>query len=194
MTRVEVHDHGQPARPDHLQQQRVEAEGRALVAVPFSGGVSLDGLPPVTANGDDVLVARFAPDGTAQIAIAVGGPGDQYAQGVAALPDGSAAVVGMFRGPMSAGPFALADTSPLGGAFAFETREDGSIAWARAFGDDDDEVSLGRTLYTDLLRSAAARGDAEIVVAGTFDGAPDLGTGPIEAASFTDVYVARLAR
>jgi hypothetical protein len=167
-------------------------DGTWLGAGSFEGTVDLDGrgpIPPVTStmpDRADALVARFASDGAPLWAKRLGGPEDQHVLGVALGADGATAVVvGDFKGTLDFGGGTLMAADPMKtDAFvAAIDLDDGATAWARGFGDGEDQSAT----------SVSVDASGAIVVAGDFKGTLELGPDHlVEATDKRDAFVAKL--
>jgi glucose dehydrogenase len=135
-------------------------------------------------NGVDSFLARYAlADGRHVWSRSVGGASDDIAYGVTSDGQGGIVVTGFFRARM------LFDTTALLTAGAEDTfvaklrGVDGQTVWARSFG--------GTSSERDYDVVVDSRGD--VVVAGYFQGALDLGVRRLVSAGGADVFVTKLA-
>lgn len=112
----------------------------------------------------------------------------QLAHDVAVFPDGSSIIVGSTAG---AADFkeTTSGAQPIPAPFVMKLDAAGKLAWSRL----TPIHAVDPLMATDQgPRLVAAAPDGSIVVAGTFDGKLDLGTGEITSAGATDVFLARL--
>ncbi len=147
-------------------------DGSAFVAGGFNGLVTFG---PGEANEttlpcagiNNIFLALYNADGTLRWASCAGGMGNDAANGVAALSDGSAVLTGYFDGTSVFGPTIL---TSAGGKDIFMARfdPDGTPLWAeRAGGPDDDEggdvvvLSDGSAAVTGHFSSTAVFGPGE---------------------------------
>lgn len=103
----------------------------------------------------DMFVAKYNPDGTFAWVRHAGSTGDDGAEAVVSLPDGSAVVVGTFGVGFYNGPIVFEQGEPTevalgpvrepedytGGSFIAKYESDGTLAWARANGGTCRDVS-----------------------------------------------------
>ncbi len=119
--------------------------------------------------------------------LAMGGTLDDEVHDVALGSDGSVAVVGYFRNTLFVGPKQL-DSAGETDMFVIKLEPDGTVDWAKAFGDGDAQCA------SDSSVCAAAVGinpQGDVVVAGALSGAiPQLGIASDNPS--THVFVAKL--
>ena len=147
-----------------------------------------------SAGGADIFIARYFPDGTLRWAKSAGGTNSDWANGIAALSNGSMVVTGPFG-------FATAGTAVFGQGEANETvltsaggpdifiaryNPDGTLAWAKRAGGTNKEMGC----------AVAAPGDNSIVVIGYFEGSATFGESEpnetvLSSAGDLDVFIAR---
>ncbi|MBW2535657.1 MAG: hypothetical protein JRI55_29465, partial [Deltaproteobacteria bacterium] len=145
----------------------------------------------------DAFVARFHSNGALAWAVRAGGEGEDKAQGVAALPDGSCVVTGWFARTATFGEGEANETvlEAAGGSsggvddhdlFIARYAPDGTLAWARRAGADGDDVGW----------DVAVQDEGTALVVGSFEGFAVFGQGEtnhtlLESAGWFDVFVAR---
>jgi hypothetical protein len=173
------------------------AAGSALVAGQMSGAATFGAGEPnettlVSAGALDLFVARYAGDGTLAWAKRAGGTSDDTGLAVAAFPDGSCVVAGLFLG---ATIFGLGEPNQTilesrGAIDAFIARfaGDGSLVWASSAGGASNDIAV----------AIAALPDGACVATGLFGGAALFGAGEpnqteLVATGSFDVFVARYA-
>lgn len=102
-------------------------------------------LQPEPGGAGDAFIAKFSADGTLLFASDLGGDGDDYASGIAVLPDGDAVVTGSTSSHVFAGEGRPDDVQWYAyDAFVTRVRADGSgVVWTRRFG--------GPTFETEFL-------------------------------------------
>ena len=142
-------------------------------------------------GGSDVLFARYAADGTLIWARSDGGLGDDAAVSLAALADGSFALVGAFQGSATFGRGEAGETTlvNLGGDDLFFARyagADGSLEWVNGVGG----------IATDAARAVVALQDGGFLLAGLFGDRVVFGAGTAEETAFVsdglhDSFLAR---
>lgn len=136
-----------------------DAAGNATITGFFASPSITIGLTPLTnAGSEDVLTAKFDPDGNAIWASASGGSASDRGRGVAADAAGNSYIIGNFSSSMlSLDAFVFTNTN-TGSADVFLARYDASgvVSWARqAVGSTIDD---GRTIAVDASGSVIAAG------------------------------------
>lgn len=156
----------------------IDAAGNVTVLGALEGSVTL-GAELVSAGGGDVLLARFAPDGTVRWARRFGDAATDV-HGELAL-DGTELVFTMtFEGSPDLGGGALASA---GGTDVAVVRCDANGAPLRSwrFGGPGADRAVG----------VAVHPSGELTVGGGYDDGADFGAGPVAAVGMNDSYVAR---
>lgn len=139
----------------------VDAGGNVYVTGEFGDSTSIEGTKLVSAGGTDVFLASFDPKGDLRWAKALGGPGDDGANGVGADAEGHVYVAGYFEDQAKIGaPKALSSVGQADIFVASFDGKDGAYRWSKAFGSPTNDIA------TDL----GARG-SRIVVTGALAGA-----------------------
>lgn len=172
------------------------ADGTAVVAGSFYsrtasfGPQVLTNVGPITASAD-VFVARLSPTGIWTQASSAGGPGQDYAHGVAVHVNGTVTVAGTFNNTSSTfGSFTLLNTNPA--SFfndVFVARLSPAGTWTQA-------VRAGGAGH-DFASSVAIDAGNNATVLGSFT-SPSISFGPFALANadagglHNDVFVARL--
>jgi hypothetical protein len=97
-------------------------------------------------------------------------------------PDGSSVVGGMFHGAID---FAGTTLTSMGDAdiFLVALQPDGTVRHAERFGD------AGRDELFDIALDAAG----QTIIAGSFEGTIDFGSGPLLANGLPDMFLAKLS-
>jgi hypothetical protein len=120
--------------------------GSEVVAVGWFGGTLIAGqddspMRLTSAGGLDIFVARFAGDGSVRWLRRAGGPGDDIARGVAAMPVAADEISVVLTGAIEAGavfgpgePRETRAPSAGGPIFAARLDSDGNLLWARFAG------------------------------------------------------------
>lgn len=155
----------------------VDAQGAVVAVGDFDADVSFGGSTLSSAGGSDVFLAKLAfPFWQVQI----GGPEDQFAAGIAADPLGGLVLTGFSSGatdvgggPGVTGPFAVRYTSAL------------SFDWSVAL--------EGATPFWNRPISVAVATSGDIVLAGMFTSALDIGGSPLGESGGGDAFVAKLS-
>lgn len=160
---------------DALQPDLLVATGS------FSGSV-LFGNATFPSNGDsDGYLARFSKDdGTYVSAVRFGSIGSEYPLGIVGAPDGSFALVGSYTGQPNFGASDHA-ASPEG-LFVAVYGNYLQLRWAKTFGTARVELP-GKVLDVD--------GSSAPMIAGSFQGSIDFGSGEVMSAGQSDALFAR---
>lgn len=136
----------------------VRADGSALITGRFRGTATFGSHRLTSAGGTDVFVAAIGPAGRFAWARRLGGPGDDTANGIIALDDGTAMIAGRFTRRVDLGPRILVGAGRSDG-FVAGLDQRGRPTWATGIGGPGDDTALG----------LAPRGGGAIVV-GAFSG------------------------
>lgn len=151
--------------------------GRAFGKIDLGGG-ELDAV-----GTDDVVIARFAPDGTHRWSQMVGGPDPDRAETVVVTPDGDVVLAGSFTGTAR---FGVSSLTAAGFRDAFVLRLDGETGraeWVVPLGGVEDDHAVSVTVDD----------GGELTVAGRFGGEATFGEWAVTSAGGQDVFVTRLA-
>lgn len=154
----------------------IDDSGNVFMIV-VSGSPTTFGGAPV---GPGTLVVKLRPDGTetwSRLLIISGNP---VIAGIAATPDGGAAIAGQLNGTMDFGGGVL--TSDGIDAFVVKLDEAGAVAWQRTFGDRFEQEASDVRVAT----------NGDILIIGSNFGSIDFGGGPIRSNGASDVFLARL--
>lgn len=164
----------------------VDRDGALLLTGWFDGTFAFDVAdqePLTSRGGSDVFIARIEPDGSVDWVVQFGGPGDEEPRGIAAGPDGTFAITGLFHGGAGLGEGEPLVTSK-GGAdiFLLSFAADRSLRWAHGFGDGADDAGF----------SVAVDADGAVVLAAIFRGEVDFGAGePLSAGGDSEAALVR---
>lgn len=186
----------QGAQAAHISDVAVDVAGNTYVTGDISStttvtkaGATLADLP--TAGGPDVLVAKFAPDGSLLWTAHGGGPSVDVGLKLALGPDGLA-VTGLFTG--TADLFGTNAQAQGGGSDLFVALldpVDGQAHWVR---------TAGAPGYTDTPGGITITPNGEVVVAGKFKGEATFGSvllqsadDPVSGMPSFDVFIAAWA-
>ncbi len=171
----------------------VDPAGNVFVVGNFASSVATFGTAPGQSVAHvgflDGFIARYGPNGGLWWVRPITGPGQEFVKGVAARPDGSAAVVGLTDATATFGPAGAGGRSvtAVGGTDGFVALFDasGTAAWATGVSGPG----------TDLVWGVATDAAGEIYVNGAFMGSAVIGPGgpTLSAAGSTDGFVARLS-
>ncbi|XYH99870.1 nucleotide-binding protein [Sorangium sp. So ce1128] len=160
----------------------VDLSGAIVVAGRAFGSIDVGGGELASHGSDDVFVAKLDSDGEHIWSRIFGGSGADRCDRIAIDPTGAVIVAGGYNGTVDFGTGALASAGMRDAFVLGLGGEDGSTIFAvRAGGAGDDYAS-----------AVATDADGEVLVAGHFSGAVDLGGGPLESAGLSDVFLARL--
>jgi len=147
------------------------------LAVDSAGGVVLAGIAvgsinfgggTIDSQDADGFVAAFGPDGEYRFSVKATGAGGQTSGQLALADDGSILLSGTFQGDIDIGGKTLTSAGETD-LFVAKISAAGSTIWARAFGDARTEADA----------SLALGPQGQVFVSGFYQGAPDLGDGPL---------------
>jgi hypothetical protein len=155
--------------------------GEVVIAGSFAGAIALGGDTLTSAGEDDVFVAKLDREGRPLWSKRFGGPGFQNATGVAVAPDGAVVVSGTLDQKTDFGGGELASAGMID-VFCLKLDEAGRHVWSRRFGDEHEQEA----------GAVAVGADGSVVLAGSYEGKLDFGSGPLESAGEDDVFVAKL--
>ncbi len=159
--------------------------GNVFIAGQFYGSINFGGSTTLVSQGlDDACVAKFDPAGNHVWSLRFGDRQHQSAFAAAVDSAGDVIVVGEFEGALDIGT----DMQSAGGFDVFVAKlsgEDGTLRWARRFGDESDQSGL----------AVAVDGDDNVIIAGTFSAQSGVrfGDTPLRYVGGTDVFLAKLA-
>lgn len=157
--------------------------GDVLVSGTFSGTlVDEAGQPQLAEGRGDGFIARLGRDGSLRWVRALGGPGRERPEAVAARDDGSVVAAGSFTGELAFG-----ERRGVSGAqrapFVAQLGGDGAAGWLFVL-EGEQPATIGA-----LLPAA----DGDVVAVGTFQGAMGQGAARLESeAGSIDVFALRL--
>lgn len=153
------------------------------IAGSFEGGIQIDSVlyDPLTDAGNDIFIARFAPDGTLVWARRFGGAGDDHARGIDVDANGNCYVSGVFSNTVDLGGITLT-ASGSSDIFLLKLDDLGNSIWAKKIGDAGAEE--GCEIEVDP--------DGDVVVSGGFSQAITLGAASFTSIGVRDVFIARL--
>lgn len=107
--------------------------GNAYVCGSFSGP-AIFGTTHFTSSGEDIFLAKYAPDATLLWAKKIGGPSDDAAFGIAVSPAGNFVVTGSFGNTTDFGGSKLT-AAGISDVFITKFTSDGNLLWAKQAGD-----------------------------------------------------------
>ncbi|UQA61901.1 hypothetical protein [Polyangium aurulentum] len=159
-------------------------DGSVVVTGDFEAELDYGGGTLPGAGGHDVFVVNLSGiDGNTLWQKSFGDGAHQYAYGVTVGANGHVAVVGQFWGKIDAGGGVTLDALSGSDAFVIDLAADGTLRWAKAFGDSGDEH----------CESVAMDGSGQVLMLGHFDGFLPLGSATLQSEGKNDIYVAKLA-
>src|SRR5262249_39555561 len=144
----------------------VDAAGVVTVTGTLRGAVDFGGGPLVSAGSADVFVARFDRAGRHVASVRAGDAAYQTASDVALDPTGNVLLAGGFQGILDLGPASHVNLSGID-VFVAKLDASGRALWSLAAGDASEQKAM----------AIASDGAGNVVVAGVFHGALDLGGG-----------------
>src|SRR5262249_5464222 len=149
----------------------VDGGGNIISVGYFQGTANFGGASLTSAGGFDVVIAKYAADGTHLWSKRFGGTGDEYVKKVALDASGNIFITGIFRGTADLGRGPL---TSLGGLDMFVAKysPSGDPLWAKRFGD----------MYDDSANGIAVDAAGNVVVTGNFGWRIDFGGGMLYAA------------
>ncbi len=151
-------------------------DGSSIITGYFSDTATF-GTTTLTSTGStDTFTAKVNADGSYAWATKAGGPGNDGAYGVSALPDGSSIITGFFSGTAIFGTTSLISTG-LEDTFTAKVNADGSYAWATKAGGPGIDLALGVSALPDgssiitgyFSANGATFGTTSLTSAGSFD-------------------------
>jgi hypothetical protein len=160
-----------------------DGAGNVYVAGSFAGAVDFGDEVRTSAGGYDAFVAKLGSDVEVLWSIALGDSGTQIAAKIAADPAGNLAIAGSFEGTLVLDAQTTHVSAGAADVVLVKLEPDGSHAWSRRFGDaaNQDRIDVAFDPAGGLL------------VAGSFVGTIDLGSGPHTSLGGDDVFVAKFA-
>ena len=164
-----------------VQSAAIDAAGNVVLTGFFDGTVDFGGGALTSAGAHDVFLAELDPEGNHLWSRRFGDAASQWAYSTAIDASGDVVLAGYFEGTLDFGGGPLTSAGAYD-VFVAKLDADGNHLWSRRFGDGDDQFAL----------STAVDGAGNVVLAGFFGGAVELGGGPLTSAGAYDVFVAKL--
>lgn len=161
-----------------------DGEGNIVVGGDFSGSIDFGSGAVAAVDESDIFVMKVAPDGTTVWAKTFPGGQDQSLTSIDVDETGNVVAGGWFQDTINFGEGQL---NSAGGKDAFLVRlqADGSLGWARTWGDGGGDQLVARLQIGPF---------DNVVVAGTFSGSLDLGSGaPLQSGGVFDMFAAKLS-
>ena len=171
---------------DAAQALAIDRDGNLYLTGQFSSPEADFGTKTIgTANGPDIFVAKYAPDGTCLWVKAAGGTGSDIGYGIAVDDAGNVYVTGYYQ---ATAHFDARVLTAVGGVDVFLAMYDsaGNCDWVRSAGGAANECAFGLTLIE----------PDRVCLSGYFQGAATFGATvlPSPGASRTDWFVAEYDR
>jgi hypothetical protein len=173
----------------------VDSTGNVIVAGAFAGVVDFGIGSHASAAGasyynPDGFVVKFDPDGVALWSLAFGDVGRDTPAGIAVDGSDNVILAGWFGGTVDLGGGPLTSSGDAGATpidvLVAKLAPDGTHLWSARYGDDDNQYATRVDVGS----------DDSIVVAGTYLGSLDLGSGPLVSSAgldpYGDVFLAKL--
>jgi hypothetical protein len=172
---------------DILTAMTADVQGGLIFAGASVGGIDL-GAGPLTGAGDfDALVARLDAKGNAVFGRLYGDAGEQIIADLTADDLGNVLLVGTYTGTIDFGGGSLLPMNPVNrSVFLAKLDPEGKQIWSRGIAIQKTPVNpIGYSIALDRSRNA--------LIAGTFGGTIDLGTGPLYSSKDNAIFVAKIA-
>jgi hypothetical protein len=160
----------------------VDAQGNVLVTGSFHGVIDWGGGPLVSAGGADIFLVKLDPMGKQIWAKRFGDTSDQAAAAVAVNAAGQIWITGSITGNVDFGGGVLASADPLSDAFLASFGPGGAYVSAARYGGAANQRGT----------ALAVGSSGHLFLGGVFDGALNLGCGPLTGAGSGDIFVAHL--
>jgi hypothetical protein len=159
----------------------LDSEGNTLVAGYFAGSVDFGGGPLTSAGGNDVFVAKYAPDGTHIWSRRFGASGNDSGRAIAVDASNNVYVTGTVTGTVD---FGLGPIVGAGGYDIYVARLSpaGTVAWAKGFGGTGSDLGQGLAVDT----------QGNVLVTGVFMATVNFGGGGLLSSGATDIFVVKL--
>lgn len=159
----------------------VDAAGDIVVAGRAFGRIDLGGGVLASRGRDDVFVAKLDGEGNHLWSKIFGGPGEDRCDRIAVTASGGVLVAGAFQDAIDFGTGPL-ESAGMRDAFVLELGPGGETLRAlRAGGAGDDHA-----------HAIAADAEGNVIAAGHFSGAIELGGPELTSAGLTDIFVVKL--
>jgi hypothetical protein len=186
---------GPPAGGSIIQREVFEVLGRLdgdglaidshhnrIIVGSFDGTAKLGDLAPLTSDKTDAIVLKLDPSNKPLWVKSLGGHGMDFAQSVVVDSHDDIFVSGGFDSPtINVGGTTLKDAG-IHDIFLTKLSPDGSVLWAKRYGDVQDQLDLH-------LQSDGADG---VIATGWFNGTLELGAGPLHSPFEKAFFAARI--
>ena len=156
----------------------IDASGNVAITGLFGGTIDFGGGALTSAGGSDVFVAKLDAAGEHLWSMGFGNNSNQYGSAVAFAPGGDVVIAGAYAGSID---FGGGTFTSAGGSDAFLAvfGSGGVYKWSKSFGNNANQSAAG----------VVVQPSGNIVVAGSFEGQIDLGSGQLATAGLADVFV-----
>ncbi len=157
-------------------------DGSSIITGYFVDTASFGTTNLTTTGLADSFTAKVNADGSYAWATRAGGPSNDSANGVSALPDGSSIITGYFSG--AGATFGVASLNSAGSfdSFTAKVNADGSYAWATRAGGTNSDVALG----------VSALSDGSSIITGRFAGAASFGATNLTTTGSYDSFTSKV--
>ncbi len=159
-------------------------DGSSIITGQFRGTATFGAtsLTSASAGPNDTFAAKVNADGTYAWATKGGGVGNDQANGVSALPDGSSIITGTFAGTATFGATSLESDAGSTDTFTAKVNADGTYAWAIKGGGSGIDYAGG----------VSALPDGSSIITGRFYDTATFGATSLESAGSWDTFTAKV--
>jgi hypothetical protein len=171
---------GGGAVADYGNDVVTDGAGNVYMAGEFTGLADFGTELLTDAGSGDVVVAKYAKDGTFRWAVRAGGTGIDDAQAITADGSGNVYITGQFTGTATFGAFDLVSAGSQD-IYVAKYDSNGTVLWARRAGGTSFESGLG----------LASDDAGNVVVTGSFRDSFMYGSTQLTSAGAADIFVAR---
>jgi len=159
----------------------VDGGGNVVVTGVFGGGITLGGGKLASAGGRDFFLAKVAPNGDLVWSKRYGDADNQQSSALAIDSASNIFIAGTFFGELDFGNGPLQNPPGKGSCFLAKLDPDGNPIWSKGY-----SIPYGAGSVAITLDGA---GNATLV--GVFNVTIDFGTGPLNSAGSSDIFVAK---
>jgi hypothetical protein len=160
----------------------LDSAGSAYMDGAFQGSVDFGSGQLVSKGGWDIFATRQDANGDTGWSLAAGDAGYQATKNVVVDKDGNCILAGEFSGAINFGAAPLMSAGALD-AFLAKLDSQGKHVWSARFGGTDNQ----------LARALAVDKAGNVIVAGMFKDAIDLGGGPLANKGDFDIFIGKLS-
>lgn len=122
-----------------------DSAGNLLILVEFSREIDFGGGPVKSVGNRDMAVIKLTPDGKHVWSSQWGSLVDELALGLTVDPAGNAIITGSFDDVLDFGDGAPMRTAGSEDVFVTKVKSDGSLAWTKRLGSDDEDIGAAVT-------------------------------------------------